>query len=348
MKTMMYLLTQKIVSFGLFCYFREVKLHGIETVPRNKPVLFLANHQNALLDPLVIAAVTPFRSYFLTRADVFTNPVVNQVFSFLRMLPIYRMRDGRDTLGKNEAIFRQCTQLLNKSEAILLFPEANHNIMRRVRPLSKGFTRILFATLDQYPALDVQLVPVGINYKKADAFRDSVAFYFGEPISSRALYDHKDHLGSVATIKERVYEALKEQTTHIDEQYDYLELLHYLDGTGADYLNPQETNLAINNYQLGQKHPGKTHPPRKIKVATFIFEVINMPMLLIWRKLIKPRIDEIEFVSTYRFSFALLFQPVFYLLVWFLLATFIDPITATAIVLVHFLYNLAYVKLRRP
>lgn len=347
MRTYLYLITQKIARFGLYCYYKEIQLHGMEKVPRNKPVMFLANHQNALLDPLVIAAFTPFRSYFLTRSDVFTNPMFNQIFSFLRMLPIYRMRDGRDTLGKNEEIFRQCTGLLQKGEAILLFPEANHNIMRRVRPLSKGFTRILFAALEQYPEIDVQLVPVGINYNKADAFPDRVSFYFGDPISSRNIYDPYDLKGAVTSFKNSVYEALKQHTTHIDDLDTYTELQQYLDEAAIDYLKPQEANEALYNYLKGKKLPSKSQQKKKYKVFPFLFEIFNWPMLLLWRKLVKPKIIEIEFLSTFRFAYVFLAQPFFYLVLWGLCAVLFGPMTATVIVLVHFLFNLAYVKLGR-
>lgn len=347
MKTRLYFITQKIACFGLYCYYKEVQLHGMEKVPRNKPVMFLANHQNALLDPLVIASYTPFRSFFLTRSDVFTNRLFNEIFGFLRMLPIYRLRDGRDTLEKNEAIFKRCTQLLQKGEAILLFPEANHNIMRRVRPLSKGFTRILFAAFQEDPEIDIQLIPVGINYEKADAFPDRVAFYFGDPISSRSLYDKHDLMGSVTSIKNNVFEALKKLTTHIDDVNNYEEKQDYLDEIVIDYLKPQETNKALYYYRKSEELPRKNHLNNRLKVWNILFEILNWPMLLIWRKLVKPRIIEIEFVSTFRFAFAFLAQPVFYIALWWLCTALINPLAATALVLGHFLFNLAYVKFGR-
>ena len=347
MKSSLYFITQKIACLGLYCYYREVQLYGMEKVPRNKPVMFLANHQNALLDPLVIAAFTPFRSFFLTRSDVFSNGLLNQIFGFLRMLPIYRLRDGRDTLAKNDAIFKQCTQLLQKGEAILLFPEANHNIMRRVRPLSKGFTRILFAAFDEDPEIDIQLIPVGINYEKADAFPDRVAFYFGDPISSRSLYNKDDLMESVTAIKNAVFEALKVQTTHIEDLNDYDELQRYLDEVAIDYLKPKQANEALKNFQKGTELSRNTPQRNRHKGFKFLFEFMNWPMLLIWRKFVKPRIIEIEFMSTFRFAFAFLTQPVFYLVLWWLCTAFINPLAATAIVLGHFLFNLAYVKFGR-
>lgn len=344
MKSILYFIMQKIACLGLYCYYREVQLHGMEKVPRNKPVMFLANHQNALLDPLVIAAFTPFRSFFLTRSDVFTNGLFNQIFRFLRMLPIYRLRDGRDTLAKNDAIFKQCTHLLQKGEAILLFPEANHNIMRRVRPLSKGFTRILFAAFDEDPEIDIQLIPVGINYEKADAFPDRVAFYFGDPISSRSLYNKDDLMESVTAIKNAVFEALKLQTTHIEDLNDYDELQRYLDEVAIDYLKPKQANEALKNFQKGAALSGITPQKNRHTGFKFLFELMNWPMLLIWRKFVKPRIIEIEFMSTFRFAFAFLSQPLFYLVLWWLCTALVNPLAATAIVLGHFLFNLAYVK----
>ena len=347
MRTIMYRFTQKLTCFALFCYFREIQLHGMHKVPKDQAVIFLANHQNALLDPLVIAAYTPFRSYFLTRADIFINALLRQIFDFLRMLPIYRIRDGRDTLVKNEEIFEKCTQLLKHGKSILLFPEANHNIMRRVRPFSKGFTRILFATLDKAPELDVLLVPVGINYEDAGGFPDRVAFYFCDPISSRAHYDKNEIPASVTRIKSLVSDAIKGSTTHIDEVDDYTNIQRYLDLLGVDYLKPEETNAAIKEY-TGES-PKRSLKRRSIgHQAVLIFiQIINAPVLLVWRWLLKPRIEEVEFVSTFRFAYALFVQPLFYLLLWLICFAFFGALWASLVVLIHFLLNLLYVKFGR-
>ena len=329
---------------ALFCYFREIQLHGIKNIPRNQAVMFLANHQNALLDPLVIAAFTPFRSYFLTRADIFINPLVNQLFKFLRMLPIYRIRDGRDTLSKNTAIFEQCTHLLQAGKTILLFPEANHNIMRRVRPLSKGFTRILFTALEKAPELDILLVPVGINYEKADRFPDRVAFYFSEPISARDYYSEIEIATSVVRTKEVVSQALKKSTTHIEDLSEYDAIHDYLDTQDVDYLNPGETNRIIRKYSgktLGKKLRIK---PVLDRVLNFIFLTINAPLIFIWRWFLKPQIQEAEFISTFRFAYVSVLQPLFYLILGALCSVYLGLFWATLIVLSHFLFNLTYVK----
>ncbi|SMP16612.1 1-acyl-sn-glycerol-3-phosphate acyltransferase [Muriicola jejuensis] len=347
MRRFMYDLTRGIACFSLFCYFREMRLHGTRKVPRDRAVMFLANHQNALMDPLVIAAFTPFRTYFLTRADVFINPMVNQVFGFLRMLPVYRMRDGRDTLGRNEEIFENCTRILRGRGHILLFPEANHNIMRKVRPLSKGFTRILFAALEKHPDLDVLLIPVGINYENAAGFPDRVAFYFEDPIPARAFYDKEDIPGSVSRIKQKVSETLENSTTHIEEEDSYAEKLEYLHGLGVDLTDPTQTNNALRLYPHGPKKSGQRRGGILQGLLKGVFFLLNAPLILFWRLIIKPRILEVEFVSTFRFGYVFVAQPLFYILLWWICYTQIDALWATLLVAIHFLLSLLYIKAGR-
>ena len=344
MNRILYDLTQKIAAFGLFCYYREIQLHGVRGVPSDKPVMFLANHQNALMDPLVIAAYTSFRTYFLTRSDIFINPLVNRIFSFLRMLPVYRMRDGRDTLERNLVIFENCTQILEEGGRILIFPEANHNIMRRVRPLSKGFIRILFAALDKDDHLYVLLVPVGINYEDASGFPDRVAFYFGQPISSRELYTQTDLQGSIVRFREAVSSALKINTTHIDEELDHDEVQDYLSSLHIDYLDPRATNEAVGQFEKNLPRPGKKDPALLALLLRTFFLMVNAPVILIWRVLLKPRILEVEFVSTIRFAYVLVAQPIFYVLLWWACAHFSNASLATAVVMGHFLFNLLFVR----
>ena len=109
------------------------------------------------------------------------------ILKSLLMLPVYRVRDGWANLSNNETIFKTCGKLFNKNEAIVIFPEGSHNIKRTVRPLSKGFTRIIFETLEQYPNTDLQLIPVGLNFINAEKFPDSAAIFFGAAIPAKSF-----------------------------------------------------------------------------------------------------------------------------------------------------------------
>ena len=76
----------------MFFYFRKIAIHNLNNVPKDKPVLLLGNHQNALLDALLIATKCGRFAHFLTRAGVFQKPLVSNILKSLQMLPVYRVR----------------------------------------------------------------------------------------------------------------------------------------------------------------------------------------------------------------------------------------------------------------
>lgn len=345
MKKIGYYLIKFWIQNGLHLYFSKIKVHGLENVPKDKPVLFLANHQSALLDVLLIAVDCNRKPYFLTRADVFKKPLLKKFFGFLQMIPIYRIRDGRESLKNNTEVFDHCAHLLGNEKAILMFPEANHNLKRRVRPLSKGFTRIVFAALQQNPNLDIRLVPIGLNYQNAEGFPDSVAIYFGKDISVQQFYDASNLISSTHIIKQRVSEALKMLTTHIEDETLYDAITRRLDAERTDYLDPTKVNSKLKNLEPLEI---QTHVKRKrekgfLQIAFYIF---NFPIILLWKTMVKPRVWEPEFTATIRFGFALMAYPFYYALLFIVLMILYAPLTAFIIVLGIFLFNLGYVKLR--
>ena len=105
------------LQLGMFFYFRRINVHHLENVPKDKPVLLLANHQNALIDALLIALKSGRFAYFLTRAGVFKKAFISKLLKSLQMLPVYRVRDGWNNLTNNNAIFENCTNLLHKGRS---------------------------------------------------------------------------------------------------------------------------------------------------------------------------------------------------------------------------------------
>ena len=340
MKKILYSLLQYSIRMGFFFYFKRIRRYGIKSVPWDEPLLLLPNHQNALIDPLCIAAYAPKKPYFLTRSDVFVNPVAKVFFEFLRMLPIYRIRDGRDTLVRNRAIFDRCGRLLADSQAILIFPEANHNLQRRVKPLSKGFTRILWHALEQNSRLEPKLVPVGVNYVDAAGFPDSAAFYFGTPIPVRPFDDKARRRETGQQLGAMVQEQLQHLTTHIPEAMEY-------DATiKVDFLKPHEVRSCLEGPAL----PALTAQPflRRWAFAVWdtLFILANLPAVALWRGFIKPRVAEPEFLSTHRFLLGLILYPLAYLLILGFLAAGPGIWFALSLIGAHILWNLLYVKFR--
>ena len=76
---------------------------------------FSPNHQNALLDPLLVGTTAGKSIYSLTRSDVFGGPL-QWFLDAMQTIPVYRIRDGYDKL-KNNQVSAISTRLLS-----LIFP----------------------------------------------------------------------------------------------------------------------------------------------------------------------------------------------------------------------------------
>lgn len=345
MRAVLYSTIKKCTQFAFFLYYRKVLLLGTEDIPPDQPVLFLPNHQNALLDPLILAAYSKRKPYFLTRSDVFANGILRAFFDLLRMMPIYRIRDGRANLAKNQGIFERCAKLLADGGSLVLFPEGDHNIQRRVRPLSKGFTRILFLALDKVPELEVSLIPVGVNYINASGFPDAVAFYFGKPIF---LQDHleEDRSITVDRLKKLVYKQLRHLTTHIEDQEHYDEIADQLERMKAPYLEPGIVNEILENWGRHEPKERDGSIPYALRLWDLLFVVLNVPLIAVWRLGPKRLVPEIEFRTTFRFLYAVVAYPIFYAGLFLILIIFLPWYMALIGVLIHGLHNLLYVKFR--
>ncbi|MEP2239638.1 MAG: lysophospholipid acyltransferase family protein [Maribacter sp.] len=346
MSGVLYSLVKIVMKSGLYGYHKNIVVSGLEHIPKDKRVMFLPNHQSALIDVLLIATDCNRKPYFLTRSDVFKGKFLKRVFSYFQMLPIYRMRDGRDTLANNDAIFNSCAEILSRGNALLLFPEANHNLRRSVRPLSKGFTRILFRSFELYPELDIVLIPVGFNYKHAAHFPDEVAIHYGTPISAKSLYDPNDLNKSSNAIKEVISERLKKLTVHIpnDEKYD--KIVNRLSAENVDLLNPTSTNERIQSYvgQDLQLSDNKSPKNQNTSIFGFLFTVLNFPIVLIWRTWLKPKVPEDEFMGTFRFAFAIISYPIYMTLLFAILSFSFSVYIAFLILGILTLVNVGLVK----
>ena len=297
------------LRLALFLYYKKIEINYKETLRSNQARLFLGNHQNGLMDPLIIATKNGDFSYFLTRASVFQKPWVSKFLKSMLMLPIYRVRDGWGQISKNNGVFKTCSDLLHDNNTLVLFPEGNHNIKRHVRPLSKGFTRIIAETLTNYPDMDIELVPVGLNYRCAEEFADSVTLNFGTPIASQNYQTFTSN-DSVLAMKRDVHDALTKLTTHIDTD-NYDAILQKLEAINADFLDPE----AINKCVATSFEDCEVRPNEKQNIIKVIAKIgLSISLFLpygIWKIIFEPKIKEPEFTSTFRFAIAISLVPLF-------------------------------------
>jgi glycerol-3-phosphate O-acyltransferase / dihydroxyacetone phosphate acyltransferase len=155
-----------------------------ESAPQEGPVIFVANHPNGLIDPLIVGNVAKRRMLFLAKAPLFKIPLIGWLAAKSGAIPVYRKIDG-DATERNAQMFVAVHQALARGEAICLFPEGISHNEPNLQPLKTGAARMaLGAEAAVGFQLQVKIVPVGLTYRSKTRFQSSVIAEVGRAIHS--------------------------------------------------------------------------------------------------------------------------------------------------------------------
>lgn len=230
-----YALLKLIVKFIHKLYYRKIFLSGLENIPTNAPIIFGPNHQNALMDPLALIFNIPLQPVFLARADIFKSALIRRILRFLKILPIYRVRDGIKSLSNNSDTFNESIGVLEANKALALFPEAKHNNKHYLLPLKKGIPRIaLLAEEKNNFDLNLHLIPVGIHYSNYYNANSDLWVNIGKPILVDKLKEtyYKNPQQTHIILRDKIAEGIKPLILNIEnfEFYDeYLLIITLLE-----------------------------------------------------------------------------------------------------------------------
>lgn len=205
-------------------YYRKVIVLNAGNVPEDEPVIFAPNHQNALMDAMAVLCTRPGQPVFLARSDIFRKKTIARILTFLKILPVYRIRDGYSTLKNNDQIFRKTVDVLENKNGLVILPEGSHAPYRRLRTLKKGIARLAFQAAEKSQfSKDIKIVPVGIEYTDYYKFRQQLLVNYGEPISLAAYYDlyREQPNKAIVNLVRDLSEKIKLQMIHIEDQQHY-------------------------------------------------------------------------------------------------------------------------------
>lgn len=279
---------------GLHVFYRHIKITGARQVPTGA-VLFTANHQNAFMDALLVVCSSGRYTHFLARADIFKKGWAKMLLWSINILPVYRVRDGWQSLGQNHSSFQACARVLQKQQAVVIFPEGNHGSARYLRPLSKGFTRVAFEALRVNPRLPLHIVPVGLNYSHPTAARSAVHVIYGTALNANQFFEMGEVQGAKA-LREALRQALQPLITHLPEEKKSLEA-RWKDRP-VDFLQPGEVNAWIGD----QAMPLPMRAPTP-DAAGMLLRTLFLPFVLVWYAW-DAKIKDRVFVASLKFAYA--------------------------------------------
>ena len=205
---------------------RRLTIRGKENLPKDGAIIIGCNHTSALLDPLVILRAMNRGTVFMTRADIFRKPFLQKVFTFLRMLPIFRIRDGIAAVKQNEEIISKCGDVLQHGYPLALFPEATHRPKHSLLPLSKGIFHIaLEANKRIGHERPVYIVPMGLEYGRYFRYRSNVVATYGEAINvTEFVRQHENEVTParlLAMLREELATRMSKLIAYVPDTEDY-------------------------------------------------------------------------------------------------------------------------------
>ncbi|KRT67907.1 MAG: acyltransferase domain-containing protein [Candidatus Rokubacteria bacterium CSP1-6] len=217
-----YRLVRALARLLVSLFYRRVEAVGLDRIPASGPLILTANHQNALIDPMLILAATSRRLVTLAKAPLFRNPLFGPLLRLAGALPVQRQQDPGSDMAKNEAMFRSVIEALGRGGAILLFPEGLSQPKPTLMPLRTGAARMLLgAERIAGGGLALTLLPIGLVYHEPGAFRTGWALILvGKPVATSdcvALYPTAPE-AAVRRLTERLAEALRHVMVEAEDQ----------------------------------------------------------------------------------------------------------------------------------
>ncbi len=208
-------------------FFKKITVRNKEIIPKDGPLMILANHPSTFMDPIVISTILKREVYYLAKGELFKSKFANWMLPKLNMIPVYRKQDDPNQMDKNAATFKKCFEHLEKGGAILMFPEGTSITERKLRPIKTGAARIVLGAEERNDFnLGVKVITIGLNYENPHRFNRTLFVNIDEPIEARKYKDdyQNDNFAACEKLTEQIRQQLEALIISIyDNQVNDLE-----------------------------------------------------------------------------------------------------------------------------
>ncbi len=272
-----------LVQFGCRCHYNSFVVRGTENLPQDGAYIIAPCHQQALMEPLAVLCFAPKPPVFLARADIFKKPTIRAILTFLKIMPVYRIRDGKDQLGQNQEIFDRCRDVLLDGFPLCLMAEGRHNNRHHLLPMGKGMFRIAGETqlaLGDYP---LYIVPTGIDFDDYEMPYSNLVVNIGKPIPVQPFMEKykEDEPVALNEMRDALREALSPLMHDVRDEEHYDEIMALCKSQNREYRRREGLrNTAWNRFLMRQKITADYE--KGVRVTGYGLEVKKTP----WRPLL--------------------------------------------------------------
>ena len=182
-------------------YFERITVIHPECIPESGPILYVGLHRNGAVDGFVYHQLAP-RGVFLISTQL-TRSFFSRLF--FSGIAVARKNDEEDR-NQNDGALSQCTELLASGGELIIFPEGTSALGPRHLPFKSGAMRIALDAIGR--GVPLRIVPLGIHYERAWAFRSKVEIVVAEPVALEFPAGLSD-LGRLKEMRRRITTALE-------------------------------------------------------------------------------------------------------------------------------------------
>ena len=173
-------------------FFRRVEVEAGGRLPREGPVVVVANRTNGLVNGLLLMSSLGRFPRFLGKSTLFRIPPLWPFLKLAGVIPVYRAADG--STERNRSAFAESNRLLANGGVVAIFPEGISHDESSVQPLRTGAARIALEADKNDRGAELAIVAVGLIYDDKPRFRSRAPVRVGGPVpmsawSARAVED---------------------------------------------------------------------------------------------------------------------------------------------------------------
>ena len=186
---MIYGLLRWVTGIALHWFYNDIRITGAERIPVSGPLLIAVNHQNALVDSLIVGWLVPRRITMTAKATLADNPLIAILFKMLHVVPLRRVSDEvRKQNGlpvdrsRNTRAFEEIFKLLERNGALLIFPEGKSHNEAGLEPLKTGLARVALQARDECGITGLRILPLGLVFEDKGTPSTAVSAHVGAVI----------------------------------------------------------------------------------------------------------------------------------------------------------------------
>ena len=199
-------------------YFRDIERFGEAPAVETRGRVFVSNHSNALLDPVLVMTDAPCEISPVAKSTLWNIPGLSWLLDRAGAVPIIRKKDNPDKdASANVAIFEKIAVHIAGGGNILIFPEGTSHSDSKLAPLKTGAARMLDAAAERN-GVPPTFQAVALEFDAPSDFRSRCLVLWG-PVRTYADVPGEGEekiRAATAQMEDDLKELLVEGETHQD------------------------------------------------------------------------------------------------------------------------------------